>query len=133
MRRNDSALDALMPGLRQRILAELLLRARGRALYRAELARRLGTAPSSLQRPLAALVRAGILVAERRGREVLYAPDPRSPLHVELEGLLKKTSGLVDVLRSVLEPLGPGVRTAFIYLGVPSVPRGGEPSRRPVF
>lgn len=110
-----SSLDAVVPILRQLILAELLVRSSEQALYRGELARRLGVSPSSLQRPLRAMAATGILKTTTRGRAVLYEVEKDNPLIPELTGLLKKTRGLLDVLRAALEPLGARIGLAFVY------------------
>ena len=115
MRHENSSLDAVIPVLRQLILAELLVRSAGKPQYRVELARRLGVPASSLQRPLAAMVRAGILTAVNQGREVLYGVNRESPLIPELESLVRKTRGLADVVRGSLKPLRNRIRVAFIY------------------
>lgn len=115
MRQLNPSLDALIPALPQRILIELLIRAGGRPLYRGEIARRLEVPSSTLQRPLAALVRTRVLIATRHGRELLFEANPENVFLPELISLLKKTRGLVDVVRSVLEPLRPRIRVAFIF------------------
>ena|SRR2546426_8363955 len=115
MRHESTSLDALVPVLRQLILAELLVRSSGKPMYRVELARRLGVSPSSLQRPLSAMVRTGILRAVRHGREVHYEPNRENPLLPELESLVRKTRGLADVIRAALRPFGDRARLAFIY------------------
>src|SRR6059036_2482465 len=115
MRHESTSLDALVPVLRQLILAELLVRSSGKPMYRVELARRLGVSPSSLQRPLSAMVRTGILRAVRHGREVHYEPNRENPLLPELESLVRKTRGLADVIRATLEPFAERVALAFIY------------------
>ena len=115
MRHENSSLDAVIPVLRQLILAEILVRSAGKPQYRVELARRLGVPASSLQRPLAAMVRAGILTAVNQGREVLYGVNRESPLIPELESLVRKTRGLADVVRGSLRPLRNRIRVAFIY------------------
>lgn len=110
-----SSLDAVIPVLRQLILAELLVRSRNHPVYRSELARRLGVSPSSLQRPLRDLTTTGILKATKHGREMLYEPEHMNPLIPELTGLLRKTRGLLDVLRDALAPLGNRVLFAFVH------------------
>jgi predicted nucleotidyltransferase len=112
--RRSSSLDAVVPVLRQLILAELLVR-ESRPMYRVELARKLRVSPSSLQRPLQAMVRTGLLRATKRGREVLYEVDPENPLIPELRGLLRKSHGLVDVVREALKPFADRIFAAFIY------------------
>jgi predicted nucleotidyltransferase len=114
MGRTQSPLDALLPRTRQAILCAVLLHAE-RAWYLAELARHLETHPSSLQRELARLVAAGILVARRDGNRVYYQANVECPFLAELQGLLRKTAGLVDVLRRAIEPLDGAVRLAFVF------------------
>lgn len=109
-----SSLDAVIPVLRQLILAELLVR-ESRPLYRVELARKLGVPPSSLQRPLQAMARTGLLLARKHGREVHYEVDPDNPLIPELRSLLRKSRGLLDVLRGAVEPFADRTRVAFVY------------------
>lgn len=109
-----SSLDAVIPVLRQLILSELLVR-ESRPLYRVELARKLGVPPSSLQRPLQAMAQTGLLRARRHGREVHYEVDPDNPLIPELRSLLRKSRGLLDVLRSAVEPFAGRTRIAFVY------------------
>lgn len=110
-----SSLDAVIPILRQMILAEVLVRSKGAPLYRGELARRLGVSPSTLTRPLREMVQTGILKASNRGREVLFEPENSNPVIPELTGLLRKTRGLLDVLRDALEPIRDDIQFAFVY------------------
>ena len=112
--RHVSSLDAVIPVLRQLILAELLVR-ESRPMYRVELARKLGVSPSSLQRPLEAMARTGLLKVTRRGREVLYEADPENPLIPELRNLLRKSHGLLDVVREALNPFAARILVAFIF------------------
>lgn len=120
--RTTSITDALLPKLRQRLLAATLLQPE-RSWYAAELARHLRTRPSSLQRELAALSSAGILKRARRGRMVYFQPDTDCPVFSELHGLLTKTAGLVDVLHHALGSASGKIRAAFVY---GSVARAGE-------
>jgi predicted nucleotidyltransferase len=112
--RHSPSLDAVIPVLRQLILAELLLR-EARPMYRVELARKLGVSPSSLQRPLQAMARTGLLKVTRRGREVHYEADAENPLVPELRSLLRKSHGLLDVLRKALAPFAKRIHVAFVY------------------
>jgi DNA-binding transcriptional ArsR family regulator len=112
--RTTRVLDVLMPRTRQHVLGALLLRP-DKGWFGRELARHLGLQPSSLQRELAALTEAGILKQRREGRQVYYQADPDCPILRELQGLLLKTAGLVDVLRESLKPLARGIACAFVY------------------
>ena len=80
-----------------------------------DLARHLDVMPSSLQRELASLVEAGILQKRQDGNRVYYQPDPQCPILPELRGLLVKTSGMVDVLKEILQPFWERTDFAFIY------------------
>ncbi len=112
--RKTSTLDALFPKTRQEVLAATHTQT-DRAWYLSDLARHLGVTPSSLQRELAALVRAGILHRRRDGNRTYYQADPDCPLLPELRGLMVKTAGLADVLRDVLRPFAKNIRLALIY------------------
>lgn len=122
--RTSRPLDALLPKTRQAILAAMLPQP-GREWYLADLARHLRVRPSSLQRELAAMVEVGILKRRRDGNRVYYHPDSACPFMPELQGLIIKTAGLVDVLRDLLAPLAKRVSWAFVY---GSVARGQEKS-----
>lgn len=102
-------------GRSMRAVLGLLFSHPERAFYLREIARAAGTSPSSLQRELAALTAAGLIVREARGHQVYFRANPDSPLFDELRGIVVKTFGVADVLRSALAPLASAIRTAFIY------------------
>lgn len=112
--RTTFALDTLLPKTRQAILASTLMQL-DRWWYLTDLARRLDRRPSSLQRELAALTAAGILISKRDGNRVYYRANVACPFFHDLRGLLMKTAGLVDVLRRSLEPTEKSIDWAFVY------------------
>jgi predicted nucleotidyltransferase len=112
--RKIRALDALFPRIRQALLAATLLHPE-RWWYLSDLAKHLSTRPSSLQRELAALVDAGILNRRQDGNRVYFQPNPDCPFLPELQGLLVKTVGVVDVLREVLNRFATRIDCAFAY------------------
>ena len=112
--RTSPVLDALFPHVRGRVLAATFGRP-DREWYVTELARALETQPSSLQRELEALSKAGILELRQDGRRVYVKADKSSPVFSDLRSLLEKTAGLIPVLRGELEALGESVRLAFVY------------------
>jgi uncharacterized protein len=120
--RKSRHLDALFPKTRQAILAATLPLP-NRSWYLSDLAKHLRVRPSSLQRELAALVEAGILKRRRDGNRVYYHADTDCPFMPELQGLITKTAGLVDVLRGFLAPLAERIHWAFVY---GSIARGRE-------
>ncbi len=85
-----------------------------------EIARITNKVPGTLLRELSALSEAGLLKWRRVGNQAHYQADPSCPIYEELRGILKKTSGVADVLREALAPLAPRVKVAFIYGSIAS-------------
>jgi predicted nucleotidyltransferase len=112
--RTSACAEALFPKTRREILAATFGDP-DRWWYMREIARHLARPPSSLQRELAALVRGGILLLRREGKQVYYQAARQSPIFSELQGLLLKTVALADVIRAALTPLAAYIRWAFIY------------------
>jgi DNA-binding transcriptional ArsR family regulator len=112
--RKSKAIDAIFPRTRQAVLAATFLHP-DRWWYLSDLARYLGVRPSSLQRELATLVEAEILRQRREGNRIYFQPNPDCPFLAELQGLMLKTVGLVDVLHEVLEPFTNRIDWAFVY------------------
>ena len=112
--RKSPILEALFPEVRAKVLAATFGQP-DREWYLTELARALETQPSSLQRELEALSKAGILEQRHDGRRVYLKPDRNSPVFPDLRRLMEKTAGLIPVLHNELEPLGESVRLAFLY------------------
>jgi predicted nucleotidyltransferase len=99
---------------RSAVLGALLLRPES-SLHVRELARLTGASAGSLHRELRLLADLGLLLREEVGRQVHYRANTSHPVFPELAQLLRKTAGLVDVLRQALEPLGAKVDLAFVY------------------
>jgi len=112
--RNSSVLTALFPRVRQGVLAATLTQPE-KWWYLSELATRLGTGPSSLQRELGSLVASGILVRRRDGTRAYFKAETKSPVFRDLQQLFEKTFGLVPVLEQILSPLEHKIQCAFVY------------------
>jgi predicted nucleotidyltransferase len=117
-------LDAFVAPGRQKILAVLFMDP-GRWWYRSELARRLVASPSSLQKSLSALAASGLLKTRQDGNRLYYQANRENPLFPEIQAMLAKTVGLLDVLKEVLAPHDKRIQFAFVY---GSVARGEETS-----
>jgi predicted nucleotidyltransferase len=117
-----SASTLLFPGYRRRVLGLLLLRPE-QALHGREIARRTGLPAGTLTRELKLLAEAGLLSQERRGNQILYSANRGSPIHTELAAILRKTSGLADLVAESLAQLSNEIDVAFIF---GSVARGAE-------
>jgi predicted nucleotidyltransferase len=120
MHRSVSTL--LFPGYRRRVLGLLLLRPE-EPLHGREIARRTGLPAGTLTRELKLLAEAGLLNQEKRGNQILYSANRGSPIYIELAAILRKTSGLADLVAESLAPLSNEIDLAFIF---GSVARGVE-------
>ena len=119
---HQSLSSTLFPGYRRRVLGLLLLHPE-ESLHGREIARRTGLPPGTLTRELKRLADVGLLNCERRGNQLAYSANRQSPIFKELAGILRKTSGLADVVAAALEPLTDTIDVAFIF---GSVARGTE-------
>lgn len=93
----------------------LLLMDSGRRWHLRDVVRRTGCGIGTVRRELVGLTACGILTATRDGNRTYYQASTECPIHIELAAIIRKTSGLADVLRAALTPLAPRVRIAFIY------------------
>ena len=112
----------LFPEYRRRVLGLLLLHPETRYHVR-EIARLTNTVAGSLHRELSKLAKAQVLMREVSGNQVYYQANPTFPIFQELASILRKTSGLVDVLANALAPLAEKIEVAFVF---GSVGRGTE-------
>jgi predicted nucleotidyltransferase len=69
----------------------------------------------AVQRELTQLSAAGLLTVKRIGNQKHYQANPSAPVFEELRGLVLKTSGLVDILRSAVAPLAGQIQLAFVF------------------
>src|SRR3990167_1508744 len=108
----DSSL--LFSEYRCRVLGLLLLHPENRYHVR-EIARLTNTTAGTLHRELSKLAKAKVLSRETSGNQVYYQANCDFPIFMELASILKKTSGLVDVLANTLIPLAEKIEVAFIF------------------
>lgn len=114
----------LFPEYRRRVLGLLLLRP-DEALHGREIARRTGLPAGTITRELGKLAEVGLLKREKRGNQQVYSADTSGPIFTELASILRKTSGLADVLVQALAPVATQLRVAFVF---GSVAQGRETS-----
>src|SRR5581483_1854379 len=112
--RKSTMLDALLPGVRQQVLAAILMQPE-RSWYLSELAQHIGVTASTLQRELAALSEVGILERRTEGNRVYFKANLECPILSDLQGLLVKTVGLMDVIKDALKPLTKRIEVAFVF------------------
>ena len=99
---------------RQAILALLFARP-DQSFYQQEITRAAGVRLSAVQRELGNLVAAGLAESTRRGNRVYYQANRASPIFAEVQAIVLKTAGLVDVLREALEPMRDRIGVAFVF------------------
>lgn len=126
-RRQDPA--KVLFGADHRRLLGLLLMHPGQSFHVREIARLTGADAGNAHRALRRLEQAGLLTAVRVGNQVHYQANRESPIFPELQGIVRKTVGLADVLRETLEPLSARIEQAFVF---GSIARGEEGPRSDV-
>jgi predicted nucleotidyltransferase len=107
---------------RSKVLGLLLL-SPSKQFFLREIARLTNTIPGTLKRELDKLVEAGIINFEKSGNQNYYSANQNSSIYEDLANILRKTSGLVDVIKSGLLPLAEHMDSAFIF---GSMARGAE-------
>jgi DNA-binding transcriptional ArsR family regulator len=119
LRNMRKIIEALFPKTRADILTATLMHA-DKWWYLSDLAKHLQVSPSNLQRELISLVKASILIRKVEGNRVYYKADPNCPILLDLQNLLIKTSGLVDVIQSALSSFKSRIEFAFIFGSIAS-------------
>lgn len=104
----------LFKDYRRRVLGLLLLHP-DEAYHVREIARLTATVAGTLHRELSRLSEAGVLLKQPRGNQLLYQANRACPVFEELAGILRKTSGLVDVLAEGFLPLADNIAVALVF------------------
>lgn len=106
--------DALFTKTQQRVLAVLFGQPE-RSFYANEIIGLAASGSGAVQRELARLEAAALVTVHRQGNQKHYQANRAAPIFAELRGIVLKTFGVVDVLRSSLHALLPTIDLAFIY------------------
>lgn len=93
-------------------------------LYIREMERLSGLSVATIRSELIKLAELGLVVSRRDGNRVYYRAEKAHPLFPEIHGLVLKTVGLVDVLRSRLE--GADLQVAFVFGSIAQGREGAE-------
>ncbi|MBN1369706.1 MAG: nucleotidyltransferase domain-containing protein [Dehalococcoidaceae bacterium] len=108
-------LDAIVGSkLRSRVLGWLFTHPDERYFVR-QLTKLLNEDSTNLSRELIRLEKAGILVSKKEGRQKYYQANRESPFFNDLHGLIVKTVGIADVLRSALSSCKDKIRVALVF------------------
>lgn len=112
---SEDALGNVLFGKAKRAILSQLFGSPDKRFFVRELARGVGLTPSTLTRDLSALTKVGLIRRTEEGRQVYYQANENSPIFAELRGIVSKTFGVADVLRSMLVPVAKRIRFATIY------------------
>ena len=115
-----SALASLLFKEYRRQVLGLLLLQPDQSFHMREIARLTHTQPGTLHKELAKLAEAGILKKTLQGNQTYYQANANCILFDELSSIMRKTSGLADVLRQALQPLTDKLQFAAVYGSVAS-------------
>lgn len=116
-------LASLIFGIYRRRVLGLLLLHPEESFHVREIARQTDTSAGTLHKELAKLAQAGLLNRERVGNQLRYGANRQCPIFEELASILRKTSGLADVLLDAITPLAKRIEVSLIF---GSVARGEE-------
>lgn len=109
-----SLASVLFPNYRRKVLALLLLHPES-SYHQREIARLTETQSGTLSRELVKLVAAGLAVKTRVGNQQHYRANRECPIFEELASILRKTSGLTDILAEALSPIADRISAAFVF------------------
>jgi predicted nucleotidyltransferase len=126
----DPASRLLFGAVRREVLA-LLLGHPDERFYLREILRAAGGGSGAVQRELKQLVDAGLVEREASGHQVYFSANREASIFPELQAIVEKTAGAVDVLRASLASLlrRRRIEVALIYGSVAS---GRKTSQRDV-
>jgi len=109
-----SLASILFKDYRQKVLGLLLLHPESEYHVR-EIARLTNTVAGTLHKELKLLADVGILSKQKIGNQVLYKANINCSIFKELASILRKTSGVVDVIKSALSSLTNNIEVAFVF------------------
>lgn len=109
-------MDSLHTLFSSKVRAEifrLLFATRDTELHIRELARRGKLHEATLRQDLAKLKALDLVASRRDGNRVYYRANQAHPIYPEIRGIVLKTSGLVEVIRTALEQMD--ISVAFVF------------------
>lgn len=104
---------------RRKVLGLLLLRP-DQSYHVREIARLTGTVPGTLHKELSKLANAGVLTKRQQGNQISYQANTDCVVFEELASILRKTSGVADVLANILSPVADQIEIALVFGSVAS-------------
>jgi len=115
-----STLGSLLLGKTRLAILSLLFSQPDRKLYLRQIIRLTGAGQGAIQRELANLVQVGVLTKTREANLAYFQVNRAVAVYNELRGIVQKTAGIPDFLRTALLPLADSIQHAFIYGSIAS-------------
>lgn len=115
----SSLIDLLFKDYRRRVLGLLLLHPE-KAYHVREIARLTDTVAGTLHKELFKLAEVGLLNKTIQGNQVSYQANRSSIIFEELASILRKTSGIADVLTESLAPHLQQIELALVFGSIAS-------------
>ncbi len=106
--------DALFSATQQRVFA-LLFGQPERSFFTTELITLVGAGSGAVQRELARLAASGLVTTSRVGNQKHYQANQDAPIFEELRGIIEKTVGPAEVVRTALARLAHEIPLALVY------------------
>lgn len=106
--------EALFTTTQQKVLG-LLYGQPKKSFYLKEILRLTGMGVATIKRELDRMLAVGIVNMTPIGNQHHYQANPDCPLYEEILSIVRKTFGLVDVIRSALAPEEGQIEIAFVY------------------
>jgi len=106
--------NALFTTTQQKVLG-LLYGRPDKTFFTKEILRATGMGVATIKRELDRMLAAGILRMNKVGNQHHYQANPACSIYKELLGIVKKTFGVTDVIRTALMSVEEQIEIAFIY------------------
>ena len=106
--------NVLFTKTQQKVLS-LLYGRPDQSFYLNEIVRRSNMGKGTIKRELDRMQASGLLLVERIGNQTHYRANEDCPVYPELLAIVRKTFGVVDVIKTALQPLDTQISLAFIY------------------
>jgi predicted nucleotidyltransferase len=111
----DATIASALFGKARRTVLALFYGHPDQSFYMRQIVRAAGVGLGAVQRELTRLAEAAVIVRKVQGRQVYYQANRHCPIFAELHGLVIKTAGLADVIRTALTPLAERIVLAFVH------------------
>ena len=106
--------NVLFTKTQQKVLS-LLYGRPDQSFYLNEIVRRSNMGKGTIKRELDRMQASGLLRVQRIGNQTHYQANEDCPVYPELLAIVRKTFGVVDVIKTALKPLDTQIILAFVY------------------